>query len=85
MERRDAWLSVIPLYSGYRDPADKHIEFVTDYSDILNKTGDRDSYQKLIRSDDIEICSIFEQSAWDGFNNDDDYAEEFNQDNGSVD
>ena len=68
MEQRDAWLKILPLYSGCRSPDDKKVIFTTDYSEVIEDDVDSERYVKLIRTDDIMICSKFEQDVWDGFN-----------------
>ena len=79
LEGRNPWLTIVPYFSGYRDPQTKKMRLTTNYVDIIEKyfgnsedTGEpmniaEEMFNRTIRTDDIEICGIFDPEVWESF------------------
>jgi hypothetical protein len=70
---------VIPVYSGYRDPNDFHIEFTTSYDAVIKYTVENDDinldindFQTGIPISEIVTVNIFDPQVYDRFAHPDD-------------
>jgi len=69
-------VTVIPVYSGYRDPEDFHIEFTTSYDAVIKYTVENDDinldindFQTGIPISEIVTVNIFDPQVYDRFAN----------------
>ncbi len=68
------WLTIVPYFSGYRDHTTKKVTITTEYADIIessvqgeNKPVSLESFNRVIRAADIEMCGVFEYTVWEKF------------------
>lgn len=70
------WLTIVPYFSGYRDHATKNVTITTEYADIIEssvqdekKPIPLESFNRVIRAADLEMCGVFEHAVWEKFKN----------------
>lgn len=73
---KDAYICIVPMLSGYRDPAFKTLHFTTSYTDVYADLAsatdgddmDMSAFLKVIPISKIYLASLFDAAAYERFN-----------------
>lgn len=59
------FVTVLPVWTGFRDGSSNKIFKTTDYGDALSKSNNPASLSRVIRTSDISFASMFSETAFE--------------------
>ena len=81
LDGKSSWLTIVPYFSGYRDPETQEIVLTTEYLDVIEEytirtedsddetSNSKDMFVRTIRTEEIEVCGVFIPEIWERFQN----------------